>query len=94
MGRRIVSCNHKWNFETVPCGYCTLERLFGKKDMKRKIEYWVTYITSEYSECAGEEHCFDKFDTLEDAEEFALNFDNFVEKDVKHIFVRKVFVRV
>jgi hypothetical protein len=58
--------------------------------MKRKIEYWVTYITSEYSECAGEEHCFDKFDTLEDAEEFALNFDNFVKKDIKHIFIRKV----
>jgi hypothetical protein len=59
----------------------------------REIEYWVTYFTSEYSEYANEEHVYEKFRTLEDAEEFALNFDNFVEKDIKHVFVRKVFVK-
>jgi hypothetical protein len=59
----------------------------------RNIEYWVTFFTSEYSECASEEHVYEKFRTLEDAEEFALNFDNFVEKDIKHVFVRKVFVK-
>lgn len=60
---------------------------------QREIEYWVTYITSKYSEVANEEHCIDKFYTLEDAEEFALNFDNFMEKDIEHIFIRKVFVK-
>lgn len=59
----------------------------------RKVEYWVTYFTSEYSECAHEEHVFNKFDSLESAEEFALNFDFYVEKNIKHIFIRKVFTK-
>jgi hypothetical protein len=44
MGRRVMSCDHQWNFETVPCGHCTWERIFEKKDMKRKGDNMVVKL--------------------------------------------------
>jgi hypothetical protein len=61
----------------------------------RRIEYWVTYFTSEYTEGGSEEeHCYEKFNTEEEAEDYALNFDSKVEDNKRrHLFIRKVFVR-
>lgn len=47
-------CGHKWNFEKVPCGFCTWERLFGKKTIGRKGDDMSTHTVR--VECYGREY--------------------------------------
>lgn len=62
-----MKCDHKWNFETVPCGYCTHERLFGKKDKKIKGDSVVVKLEFYPIDCSLRE-------ILDDSETNRLTF--------------------
>jgi hypothetical protein len=43
---------HKWNFETVSCGYCLLEKLFG--DVKMQDQVTGTFYLVKNKNIVGE----------------------------------------
>lgn len=62
-------CGHKWNFKKVPCGFCTWERLFGKRTIKIKEVSMSTFTVR--VECYPRDTSL--MDVFEDIESFSLN---------------------
>lgn len=67
-----MSCGHKWNFETVPCGYCNWERLFGKKTIKIK-EVSMSTVTVRVEFYPQDYSLINILNKAEDIESFSLN---------------------
>lgn len=58
----------------------------------RKIEFWITYIDSNYYEADTKEQFLEKFDKYEDAEKYILEDREYCDRH-DHLHIRKVYVK-